>query len=169
MNFRNSMLSLVFLSGLWLTELYAQEAIPAAGGNAAGNGGTTSYSVGQIVYTTNVGATSTIAQGVQHPYEILVLTSIEQAAAIQLRFTAYPNPTTDMLMLGMDGLTTLTVESLSYQLYDISGKLLKNGQLKDSYTSIDMSPFVPATYLLTVSQTKYSSSQNIKTFKIIKK
>lgn len=45
----------VLLLGLGLTRLQAQEAIPASGGNATGNGGSASYSVGQVVYTTNTG------------------------------------------------------------------------------------------------------------------
>ncbi len=43
-------LSAIFLLGLGLTGLQAQEPIPATGGNASG-----SYSVGQVVYTTNTG------------------------------------------------------------------------------------------------------------------
>ena len=46
--------------------IQAQNAIPAAGGNAAGAGGTVSYTVGQAVYTTNTGTTGSVVQGVQY-------------------------------------------------------------------------------------------------------
>jgi hypothetical protein len=36
--------------------MYGQDAIPASGGAAIGSGGTSSYSVGQLVYTTTTGS-----------------------------------------------------------------------------------------------------------------
>jgi hypothetical protein len=44
--------------------IQAQDAIPVSGGEAAGSGDTVSYSVGQLVYTTNIGS-GTVTQGVQ--------------------------------------------------------------------------------------------------------
>ena len=44
-------LTLIFLCALQLS--YAQETIPSAGGNATGTGGASSYTIGQLVYTTN--------------------------------------------------------------------------------------------------------------------
>ncbi len=58
----------IFLLGLGLSELHAQEATLASGGNATGSGGSVSYSVGQVVYTTNIGTTGSVAQGVQQAY-----------------------------------------------------------------------------------------------------
>ena len=62
--------------------LIAQEAIPAAGSNAIGSGGSVSYSVGQVVYTINTGTNGSVAEGVQQPYEISVVVGIEQAKDI---------------------------------------------------------------------------------------
>jgi hypothetical protein len=66
---------LILLSTLTfsLSTIHAQEAIPAGGGNASGSGGSASYSVGQVVYTTNTGTNGSAAQGVQQPYEISVV------------------------------------------------------------------------------------------------
>ena len=36
-------------------ELHAQESVPATGGDGSGSGGSTSYTIGQVVYTTNTG------------------------------------------------------------------------------------------------------------------
>ena len=63
--------SVVFLL-LGLGGLHAQENTTAAGGEATGSGGTASYSVGQVVYTTVTGTNGSVAQGVQHPYEISI-------------------------------------------------------------------------------------------------
>jgi zinc transporter ZupT len=54
--------------------LQAQETIPATGGNVVGSGGSVSHTVGQLLYNTVSGTNGTVAQGVQQPYEISVVT-----------------------------------------------------------------------------------------------
>ena len=153
--------SAVLLLGLGLTGLQAQTSINATGGDASGSGGSASYSVGQVVYTTNTGTNGTVAQGVQQPYEISVVTGIEEAKGINLSVTAYPNPTTDYLTLSI---AEFEISNLSYQLYDMNGKLLQNAKITGNQTSIAMSNLVPATYFVKVLQ----ESKVVKTFKIIK-
>jgi hypothetical protein len=155
----------VLLLGLGLTGIQAQEAIPATGGVASGGGGSVSYSIGQVVYTTNTGTNGSVAQGVQQPFEISVVTGIEQAKGINLNCSAYPNPTTDYLTLKVDNFELSTV---SFQLFDINGKLLENKKVTGNESTISMENLVPATYLLKVVQMKHASYQEVKTFKIIK-
>jgi hypothetical protein len=152
--------SLILISGLVQTGLQAQNATTTTGGNAKGAGGTVSYSMGQMVYTTHSGTTGTVAQGVQQPYEISVISGINDGA-ITLDCTAYPNPTTDYLRLKIADNTTL---NLTYQIYDINGKLLFNKKVEGSETTISMQGLVPGSYFLKVTDNK----QEIKTFKIIK-
>ena len=154
-------LSTVLLLGLGLTGLQAQESVNATGGNALGDGGSVSYSVGQVVYTTNTGTNGSVAQGVQQPYEISVVTAIEDAKGINLSVSAYPNPTTDYLTLSIG---EFDISNVSYQLYDMNGKLLQNEKITGNQTSIVMSNLVPATYFVKVIQ----GSKEVKTFKIIK-
>jgi hypothetical protein len=78
MKFKELKLSAILLFGLGLTGLKAQESINAAGGNTTGSGGSASYSVGQVVYTTNTGTNGSVAQGVQQAYEIPTETTITQ-------------------------------------------------------------------------------------------
>ena len=153
--------SLIVLSGLVHTGLQAQSASTATGGNATGSGGTVSYSVGQTGYTTQTGTTGTVAQGVQQPYEISVVAGIEEAKAITLDCTAYPNPTTDFLRLKVLDYDTV---NLTYQIYDSSGKQLVNRKVEGSETTISMQGLVRGSYFLKVTDNK----QEIKTFKIIK-
>ena len=157
-------LSALFVIAIGLTGLKAQETIPTTGGNASGSGGSISYSVGQVVYTTNTGTNGTVAQGVQQPFEISVITAIEEARGINLNCTAFPNPTTDYLILKVDASLSLSSRSSSYQLYDISGKLLENKNITGIETSISMNDLVPATYFLKVT----IHNKVIKIFKIIK-
>ena len=51
-------LTLIFLCAFQLS--YAQETVPSAGGNATGTGGTSSYTVGQLVYTTNASTSGSV-------------------------------------------------------------------------------------------------------------
>jgi hypothetical protein len=154
-------LSAVLLLGLGLTGLQAQESVNATGGNASGSGESASYSVGQIVYTTNTGTNGSVTQGVQQPYEISVVTELEEAKDINLMVTAYPNPTTDYLTLSI---SEFDISNLSYQLYDMQGKLLQNKKITGNETSINMSNLVPATYFVKVTE----GNKEVKTFKIIK-
>ncbi len=149
------------LSGFALTGLHAQESFNATGGNSLGSGGSVSYSVGQVVYTTDTGTNGSVAQGVQQPYEISVVTAIEEAKGISLMIAAYPNPATDYLHLKIE---SEKLEDLSFQLYDISGRLLQNEIITDIQTSIFMGDLLPAIYFVKVVQ----GNKELKTFKIIK-
>jgi hypothetical protein len=162
MKYKKFKLSAVLLLGLGLTGLQAQESVNATGGNASGGGGSASYSVGQVAYQTHTGTNGSVAQGVQQPYEISVVTAIEEAKGINLTVSAYPNPTTDYLTLEVK---EYELSNLHFQLYDMNGKLLQNAKITGNQTSIIMSNLVPATYLLKV----IAGNQSIKEFKIIKK
>jgi hypothetical protein len=158
---RRLKLSAVLLLGLGLAGLQAQEAIPATGDNASGSGGSVSYTIGQVVYTTNTGKNGSVAEGVQQPYEISVVVGIEQAVYTNLFCKVYPNPVTEFLKLKVE---SYKVENFSYQLYDMNGRLLENKKITGSETSIDMSNHLPATYFLKVTEV----NKEVKTFKIIK-
>jgi Secretion system C-terminal sorting domain len=155
-------LSTILLLSLGLTGLQAQEVIPATGGNVSGSGGSVSYSVGQIVYTTNTGTNGSVAQGVQQPFEISVVTGIEEAKGITLKCSVFPNPSTDLLTLKVDNYEK---ENLLYQLYDNNGRLLENKTIESNETSIVMSNFAPSIYFLKVTD----NNKKLKIFKIIKK
>lgn len=149
----------VLLLGLGLTT-QAQQVTTATGGNASGSGGTVAYSVGQIVYTTNTGTTGSVAQGVQQPYEISIVLGIEDNS-IKLELTAYPNPTTNFLTLNVGN---AELSTLSFQLYDISGKLIESRKIISSTETIGMGNLPNAIYFLKVA----NNNNEVKTFKIIK-
>ena len=161
MRHKRLILSTVLLLGLGLTGVQAQTSVNATGGDASGGGGSVSYSVGQVVYTTHTGTSGSVAEGVQQPYEISVVTGLEEAQSINLSVTAYPNPTTDYLTLRID---EFEISNLSFQLYDMNGKLLQNEKITGNQTSIVMSNLLPATYFVKVIQ----GNKEVKTFKIIK-
>jgi len=141
--------------------LQAQQVVTTSGGNATGSGGTVNYTVGQVVYTTITGTNGSVAQGVQQPFEISVITGIEEASDISLEIMVYPNPATDFIRLKIEN---YEVQNLRYQLYDNSGSLLQDNKVEGSETSLVMNNLVPAIYFLKVIQ----GNKEIKTFKIIK-
>ena len=154
-------LSALLFLGLGLTGLQAQTSVNATDGDVSGSGGSVSYSVGQLAYTTNTGTNGSVSEGVQQPFEISVVTGIEEAKGINLSVSAYPNPTTDYLTLSIG---EFDISNLSYQLYDMNGKLLQNAKITGNQTSIVMSNLVPANYFVKVIQ----GNKEVKTFKIIK-
>ena len=157
---KNKILTLMLFMFMFYN-VNAQQTVCVAGGDAVGSGGTSSYSVGQVVYTNNKGTNGSVAQGVQQPYEISVVSAIEEAKGIHLSVLAYPNPTTDFLILRID---EFEISNLSFQLYDMNGKLLQSKKITGNQTSIVMSNLVPANYFVKVTQ----GNKEVKTFKIIK-
>ena len=152
----------LFLIGLSLTGIQAQQAIPATGGNGSGSGGSVSYTVGQVVYSTNSGTNGSEAQGVQQPFEISIVTAVEEAKDILLEFVVYPNPAFDFVMLKTGD---YKVDNLSYYLFDIGGNFLENKKIVDSETNISLQSRLPSTYFLKVTD----KNKVLKIFKIIKK
>jgi len=150
----------ILLFGFGLPVLLAQEVLTTSGGDTTGIGGSVSYTVGQVLYSTNTGTNGSVAEGVQQPYEISVVVGIDQAEGINLICTAYPNPATDLLTLEVE---ITDNENLFYQLYDMMGKLLVSKKLIDLKTTISMANLAPATYFLKVTD----NQKVVKTFKII--
>ncbi len=140
---------------------FAQSELSIAGGEATGAGGTMSYTIGQVAYTLNTNASGTVTQGVQQPFEIFVVTGLEEAIGINLAFSVYPNPTAGLLKLKIEN---YALENLSYQLYDVIGGLLQNGDIMDKETVIPTGELAPAAYYLRISD----NQKELRTFKIIK-
>jgi hypothetical protein len=160
MHYKKLKLIILSLLGFALVA-QAQEAIPAAGGMAAGSGGAVSYSVGQVTWNTFSGVTGSIAQGVQQPYEISVVTGINTMDGVMLKCEVFPNPTEGMAKLVIE---SPDLKNFSYQLIDINGVLIQGKKVENRETSISMETLAPATYFLNVS----FNAQLVKTFKIIK-
>lgn len=165
MRYKKLKLSAFLLLGLRICGLHAQEALPAAGGNASGSGGSVSFSIGQVFYNTDKDGNSSVTQGVQQPYEITVTTGLEDIKWINLDCSVYPNPTTNYLTLKVDASTKVSIQSLSYQLHDMNGKLIRFEKVENLETQIDMTNLVSESYLLEVINRK----KIVKSFKIIKR
>jgi hypothetical protein len=151
----------IFLCSSLSTLICAQWTIPATGGNATGSGGSVSYSVGQITFYTFPGVNGSIAQGVQQPFEISVVTGTEEAKVIDIILSVYPNPATDFVTLKVGRYDNT---NLSYELLDINGNVLENKKIEGEETTIHFGNRTPSVYFLKVT----NKNKVVKTFKIIK-
>ena len=151
-------LSIILIAGT-ITGL-AQSNMVVSGSTTTGSNGTATYTLGQIEYKTYDGASGTVSQGMQQPFEISTWTGID-LAQIKLIAGVYPNPTFGNVILAVD---KYDFTNLKYQLYDINGKIILIGKVKQNKTEIEMSSLPSASYFLKITDNK----NILKTFKIIK-
>ena len=142
----------------------AQEAIPAGGGEGSGSSGSISFSVGQVFYQLHETDQGSLLEGVQQPYEIFVVTSMEDVKGITLFFQAYPNPVSHQLTLQIDRELSGVSQDLSYQMVDIRGRVVEQGKIVSERSFIGMADKHPGVYLLKISD----HHTELKTFRIIK-
>lgn len=153
-------ITLIMFTLLLTNNTYSQNTPLSSGGVANGSGGSSSYSVGQLVYTTNTGS-GTVTQGVQQSFELFMLSNTE-LTTVNLTAVTYPNPISGYVILAV---SDANLTNLSYILYDIQGRAVAKGRATQSKTQIEMQSLATGTYLLKVNQ----NNQELKTFKIIKK
>ena len=138
----------------------AQESANSSGANYTGSGGNVSCSIGQVFYSTNTGSSGSVTQGVQHAYEINSVGINETTLDISL--TTFPNPTKENLTLQINHYNN---EKLTYQLFDIQGKLLINGKVIAPQTQINTVSLPISTYFIHLVN---HENKKVKSFKIIK-
>ena len=151
---------LVVLLFFMVHVLSAQESITVSGTTATGSGGSSSYSVGQVFYSTSTAGTGSVNQGVQQAVVISTLSNPE-LTTLNLKAVTYPNPSTDYVVLS---LSNASLENLTYALYDFQGRLVAQNKVLQANTKIDIQVLGVGTYVLQVQQ----NNKQLKSFKIIK-
>jgi hypothetical protein len=151
----------LFLLCFYITSVNAQQLTTSSGGDASGSGGTVAFSIGQLVYKTNTSSLGSVAQGVEQPYEISIVSGIENKNKVNLNLVAYPNPTADVLTLLIEN-SDLTM--LNFHLFDVNGKIIETKNITKNKETIKMENLPNSTYFLKL----FNNKVEIKTFKIIK-
>ena len=128
--------------------------------STAQNNGTTTYTVGEVVYTTYTESNGNVEQGVQHAYEISPL-SIDKEELHSV-LSVFPNPTVNYLTLEVSNLGD---KQLVYQLFDMQGKMLSNGKVEEQLTYISMNGLPTSTYFVHVLN---QENKKIQSFKVQK-
>lgn len=149
----------IILSVFSIPILHAQSVVMATGLDASAANGFVSYSVGQTTYLEK--GTGQVLEGVQQPYEIITLTTLENSSELK-DILLYPNPFKDYLYLDF---TSNNFKGSEYQLFDAQGKLVKKDKISQSKSELNFSSLPSAMYIIRITQ----NGENIKTFKIIKK
>ena len=144
---------------------YAQETITTTGGEATGNAGSVSYTIGQIAVQTVSNGNASIAEGVQQPYEIQTV-GVDNYPNITLNAMVYPNPTADRLTLavGANLVGANSYSPLQAILFTTNGQPLQTVTVAGEHTVVDMTNVAAGTYYLRVTDGK----QTLKTFKVVK-
>lgn len=145
--------------------VFAQSAIVAVGGDAQGNGGSVSYTVGQMAvqHVANSNGSVSVAEGVQQPYEIMTV-GVDDYPQIALDAVVYPNPTENLAQLRLNGFE-IPADGLRAILYDGNGKQLQSVIVTDDLTAFQIGQYATGTYFLELRDGK----RVLKTFKVIRK
>lgn len=151
-----------FVFCLAIIPVSGQESIAVTGANISGSNGSASISVGQVFYSTYSGVNGSVAQGIQQPHEISVLSGLEHAALIKLESYVYPNPTSDYLLLNIND---EEISAYTFFLYNLKGELLLSDKIRENITSISMRGLSTSNYLLKI----FKNKQEMTTYKILKK
>ncbi|MES2396968.1 MAG: T9SS type A sorting domain-containing protein [Bacteroidota bacterium] len=143
-----------------LKVVVAQENSEASGGIGYGAGGSVSYSIGQIDYEKATGPGGDLTEGLQQPYEIMVVSGIEDQD-INLTFSIFPNPTSDFVVLTVHSANT---QNMAYTIFNIEGKLIEKQEVDSSQTTIAMKDLANGIYFIKVLR----ENTEVKIFKVIK-
>ena len=134
----------------------------STGSKATGDGGTVSYTVGQVAFTTATGSSGSLMGGLQQPYIIESITGIEDNR-FSVGFTVYPNPTVDYIFL-KSNIDKVISQKVVYTLYNFEGKIIDKREVLEKMTFIPMKEYGSATYFLKVMV----GDSEMKSFRIIK-
>ncbi len=162
MKFQHILFVTILLCFLTVQATFAQQAVLSGSGVAAGSEGTATFSVGQVAFHSLTGTEGMITEGVQQPYEVLIVQGIGDEPGILLECTVCPNPAESYVKLSIEN---PLIRNLRYQLCNLTGVILENQTISDNITTIPMDHLTPGIYILSVLE----KDQSLKKFKIIKK
>lgn len=152
----------ILLFGLFCSSLLvlSQQSVSSGGGNSSGSGGSVSFTIGQVAWNMFSGTSGSVVQGVQQPYEISFLNSIDVEDVV-LNYLVYPNPTTGRVTLCINN---EEYNKYRYLLYSIVGIILQQDNIGAVSTEVHMEDYPPSTYFLKILK----GENEIKLFKIVK-
>ena len=144
---------------LHLVNANSQQATTSAGGNATGIGGSASYSVGQVGYTTMNGSMLSVTAGVQQPYIIQSVGLPEEARPVQLQI--YPNPTnSDLTLVLLDE----QAGPLHCRIIDALGNIVSESLVEGRQARLTTGQLPASIYFLQVSR----ENRVLQSFRIVK-
>lgn len=147
--------------GLLCFNAFSQESVNSGGGDAVSTEGSTSYSIGQPVYTTNQSGDGSSSMGVQQAYDATVITNTANKIGLAVELNVFPNPALDIVTLETKGnLPT----NLHFEIQDLNGVTVSENRISQNSTTVPVDELSPATYIITV----LSGSTPVSSFRIVK-
>ena len=136
---------------------FSQESVNASGADAIGSGGSVSYSIGQVMFTTTSSNSGIVIQGIQQAFEIYTNGIIQTELNISVAIS--PNPTAENLTLQISDYNN---EKLSFLFHDLQNKLLESGQIASPKTQIKTSHLSSGIYFLDIYNHENKKVQSFK-------
>lgn len=135
-----------------------QNATMPAGGEATGADGSSSFSIGQVVYQMPSATEGSTNQGVQQPYEISIVVGDVEYILLSTEVATYPNPVQNQFVISVD---PTPEKPLSYRVVGTEGKVVSSGQITSSQTVIDSEKWTSGLYVIEIEHFQ-------QTFKVLK-
>lgn len=148
----------VLVCSLIFSYSFTQQSVNSSGGDIISSAqGTISFSIGQVS-TNYIENGDVINEGVQQPYEIFNVLSINKPDE-QVLWEIFPNPTKGIIYLKSKDIIDAGIE-----IFDESGRLILNEQLKNIQQSqIDLASYARGVYTIKIHGN--SSNQTIRIIK----
>ena len=152
-----TLITIVFLN--FNTEsIHGQNTVSTTGGHFKSTGGSTSFTVGQVVYVLKKGNGPYLNEGVQQVYTKKT-TPIEELVYLK-EVLLYPNPTQETMTLILSSKEDVQVR---YTIMDYLGKEIRNGYILSEKSEISLVDLPSGNYFISLKSKKEN-----RIFKIVK-
>ncbi|MCP4437479.1 MAG: T9SS type A sorting domain-containing protein [Aureispira sp.] len=148
------------VSGLLYGQSIEPQVVATTGSFGTASTGTTlSWTVGEVITTTESSSTATLTQGFQQPIMVNIV-AVNELIPEKLHLQVYPNPTTEQVTIKKEHTAPLQAT-----LIDVLGRVLEQRVLEDNQTVLNVDHLPASSYFLRVTDL---NGQDIQTFKIQK-
>lgn len=135
---------------------FGQEVISTQGDSYSNASGSIDFTFGEVVINTASNGTNDLTQGFhQTNWNFL---GVEDNAP-DLDVTVYPNPSSEVL-----NIKTSSFEGVEYSLIDSKGNIVRNGELSQNLTTIQVDQLASGNYTLSLSE----GGNDLKTITLLK-
>ena len=128
---------------------FGQNALSSTGGHFKSTGGSTSFTVGQVVYVLKKGNGPYLNEGVQQVYTKKT-TPVEELVYLK-EVQLYPNPTQETMTLILSSKEDVQVR---YTIMDYLGKEIKNGNILSEKSEISLRDLPSGNYFISLKSKK---------------
>jgi len=149
---------ILFCGSVVFCQTIQNSVISSAGGSASSGNVMMDYTLGEIVVETFSAGGNTLTQGFhQTNLSLVAIENVDLFAEISI----YPNPTSELVNIDIPQ----NYNEIDINMYDVTGKLIKNELNANGKVTFDVSALATGTYYLQVINPK---NKQLKTFKLIK-